>query len=77
MKFKEFDTVKILANFTDDGVYEGEIGTILLAYTEPSEAYEIEVNNEDGTQKAQIVALPDQLELLRSSASIQSDVPDI
>ncbi len=66
MKFKEYDVVKILIDFTDVGVFSGELGAVLMVYTEPNEAYEIEINNEDGTQKAQFVALPEQLEKYQS-----------
>lgn len=62
MKFNEYDVIRLLVNLEEDNVFKGEIGTVLMAYTQPKEAYEVEINNEDGTQKAQFIALPEQLE---------------
>ncbi len=61
MKFNECDTVIVL-NDTEEGIKKGEIGAIIMVYDEPTEAYEVEFINEDGTQKAQIVFQPYEIE---------------
>ena len=52
MKFSEYDTVKIIKD-SANGARRGDIGTILMVFSEPSEAYEVEIANEDGTSRAQ------------------------
>ena len=61
MKFSEYDTVKIIKD-AGSGAKRGDIGTILMVFTEPSEAYEVEIVNKDGTSKAQYTLLPNELE---------------
>lgn len=63
MRFREYDTVKIIRN-CKNGAKEGGIGTILIAFKEPIEAYEIEIADEEGRTKAQYTLLPDDLELV-------------
>lgn len=63
MKFNEYDTVKIIKEF-DNGPKRGEVGTILMVFKEPSEAYEVEIVNEDGTSRAQYTLPPNDLELV-------------
>lgn len=61
MRFSEYDTVKIIKD-AGNGAKRGDIGTILMVFTEPSEAYEVEIVNADGTSKAQYTLLPNELE---------------
>ena len=61
MKFKEYDTVKIMKDY-EEGVNKGDLGVILMTFQKPREAYEVEILDEDGNQKAQCTALPDDLE---------------
>lgn len=63
MKFKEYDTVRIMRD-CDGGIKKGEIGAIIMAFKEPYEAYEVEVLESDGRTKAQCTLLPDALELV-------------
>lgn len=63
MKFKENDTVKIMKNYKGV-VKKGEIGTILMVFGRPQEAYEVEILDEKGKQKVQCTLLPDDLELV-------------
>ncbi len=65
MKFKEYDTVKIMKD-CKEGVKKGEIGAILMVFEEPREAYEIEILDEEGNPKAQCTLLPDDLELVEN-----------
>ena len=63
MRFRECDTVKII-NDCKNGAKRGEIGTILIAFREPIEAYEVETADEKGRTKAQYTLLPNNLELV-------------
>ena len=63
MKFREYDTV-IIINDCKNGAKKGEIGTILIVFKEPIEAYEVEIADEKGRTKAQYTLLPDDLKLV-------------
>ena len=63
MKYKEFDTVRIMKD-CNNGIVKGELGVILMAYKEPQEAYEVEILDEKGNHKAQCVLRPSDLELI-------------
>ncbi|HHZ19813.1 MAG TPA: DUF4926 domain-containing protein [Firmicutes bacterium] len=65
MKFNEFDTVMLLRDYPADGLKKGDIGAILMVYTEPNEAYEVEFVDNDGTTKAVITLLPDEVKKVR------------
>ncbi len=62
MKFKEYDVVRILTD-CKEGIKKGEIGTIIMAFNYPNEAYEVEVLDKAGKHKAQCTLLPNELEL--------------
>ena len=62
MKFEECDVVRIVKD-CEEGPKQGEIGTILIAFKEPREAYEVEILDENGNPKSQCTLLPDDLEL--------------
>ncbi|OCA97843.1 DUF4926 domain-containing protein [Clostridium beijerinckii] len=57
MKFSEYDTVILITDYKNEGLKKGDIGAILMVYTEPNEAYEVEFVDDDGEVKAQIVLL--------------------
>lgn len=65
MKFKEYDTVKIIKD-CEEGVKKGDLGAILMVFEEPREAYEVEILDEEGNPKAQCTLLPDDLELVKN-----------
>jgi hypothetical protein len=62
MKFKEFDTVRLISN-DEKEVKKGDIGAILMVFDKPNEAYEVEFLDENGYPKAQCTLYPDDLEL--------------
>lgn len=64
MKFKELDIVKVTKN-CEKGIKIGDIGTVLIAFRSPYEAYEVEFLDENGYPKAQCTLLPDMLELVK------------
>ena len=74
MKFKEFDTVRVLKKCypsLERTAYNrlvqiGDIGSIIMTFDKPCEAYEIEFVNENGEIKAQCVFLPNEIEIVKS-----------
>lgn len=65
MKFKEFDTVRILRKCNEE-VQIGDIGVIVMVFDNPNEAYEVEVIDEEGVTKTQCTLLPNELELVEN-----------
>lgn len=51
MKFKEFDVVRLTADFPDLGLKTGEEGTVIEAFGSPKEAYMVEFLYHDGEEK--------------------------
>lgn len=62
MKFSEYDTVVLTNDYESEGLKKGGIGAVLMVYTEPNEAYEVEFVDDDGEVKAQAVFLPNEIE---------------
>ena len=62
MKFNELEVVKTLIDFPDEKIKKGDIGTVVMVFNEPYEAYEVEFVNEDGTTKAMFAILPENIE---------------
>ncbi len=54
-------TVVATADFRDDQVLSGDIGTIVEIYREPTLAYEVEFVNPDGTTRALLTLTPGQV----------------
>jgi len=65
MKFNELETIKTLKDFPEEGIKKGDIGTIVMAFTTPNEAYEVEFVNGDGTTRAMFAIIPEDLERYR------------
>ncbi|EAF0970882.1 DUF4926 domain-containing protein [Listeria monocytogenes] len=65
MKFQEYDIVRLLKNY-ENNVKKGDIGAVIMVFTEPNEAYEVEFLDEEGYHKAQCTILPDDLEKVQS-----------
>ena len=63
MKFNELEVVKTLKDFPEEGIKTGDVGTIVMVFTNPNEAYEVEFVNSDGTTKAMFAILPEDLAL--------------
>lgn len=62
MKFNEFDSVVLLKDYQKEGLKKGDIGVVVMVYTEPNEAYEVEFLNEKGTTKAIITLLTNEID---------------
>ncbi|WP_374992179.1 DUF4926 domain-containing protein [Paenibacillus sp. LHD-38] len=52
VRFKLFEVVKSLKNYPEEGVYIGDTATNVEVYSLPTEGYELEFVNQDGTTKA-------------------------
>jgi len=63
MKFKELDIVKILKD-NHNGFQIGDIGVVIMVFTNPNEAYEVEVVNDNGITIKQGTFLAEELELV-------------
>ena len=62
MKFKELDVVKVLIDFPEEKIKKDETGTVVLTHSVPTEAYEVEFVNDDGSTKAVFAILPSDIE---------------
>jgi hypothetical protein len=62
LRFKELDIVKTLVDFPKEAIKKGEFGAIVAVFANPNEAYEVEFVNDDGTTKAMITILSEQIE---------------
>ena len=62
MKFKELDTVRVIRT-SQENIYIGDIGVIVMIFDSPEEAYEVEVMDEEGNIKVQSTFLTEDLEL--------------
>jgi len=63
MKFEEHQIVKTTINFPQNGIAAGDIGAIVMCFTLPNEAYEVEFVNDDGSTRAMFAILPEHIEL--------------
>lgn len=54
--------MRALRDFPEHGIQKGEIGVIVIAFTKPNEAYEVEFNDYLGKPKATFPILPFDLE---------------
>ncbi|HII80281.1 MAG TPA: DUF4926 domain-containing protein [Methanosarcina sp.] len=61
MKFSELDIVRTKKDIPEEGVKKGDIGAIIIAFSKPNEAYEVEFVDKDNNSK-QLVFLPDEIE---------------
>ena len=62
MKFNELDSVRTLKEFPNYGIAKGETGVVVIAFTKPNEAYEVEFDDGTGRPKATLPILPEDLE---------------
>ena len=62
MKFNDFDVVKTLVGFPEEGIAKGEIGAVIESYKNQNVDYLVEFVNEDGTTKAMFYISCDNLE---------------
>ncbi|MGH2355358.1 MAG: DUF4926 domain-containing protein [Chloroflexota bacterium] len=63
------DVVKLTTDIPDDGLQQGNVGTIVEIFEYPDLAYEVEFTDECGRTTAQVALLPHQIELVPRRAS--------
>ena len=61
MKFSEYETIVLLKDLPEEGLKKGDLGAIIMVYSAPHEAYEVEFVDLDGVTKAQLALLPDEI----------------
>jgi len=66
LKFKELEVVRTTVSFPEFNINKGDSGTIVIAFTSPHEAYEVEFVCKNGSTKAMFAILPEHLELIYS-----------
>lgn len=62
-KFEVGDAVILAKDLPEKGLNAGQIGAVVLEFTEPALAYETEFTDQDGRMLAQVALLPEQIEL--------------
>jgi len=61
MRFSELEPVIAVRDFPEEGIKSGSIGTVVVVFCSPVEAYEVEFVNDDGTTKAMFAIRPEDL----------------
>ena len=61
MKFQEYDIVRVITD-RNTQVKKGAIGTIIMTFLEPQEAYEVEFLDERGRSEVQLTLVPGEIE---------------
>ena len=65
MNYEVYETVKVLEDEPNEGIKKWDIGTIIMIYDTPNEAYEVEFVDEEGRVKYQGVYLSNQIVKLK------------
>ncbi len=60
-QLKLLDTVIVTVDLPSEEVLAGDLGTIVEIYNAPSPAYEVEFVNPDGTTRALLTLLPEEI----------------
>ncbi len=58
------DTVVVTENFPEEQILSGDIGTVVEIYNQPNLAYEVEFVNPDGSTRALLTLMPNQVRKL-------------
>ena len=68
MKFSEFDIVVLLKDYPNKDLRKGDEGTIVMVYTDPNEAYEVEfVNADNGETIALLTLHPSEIKIVKKN----------
>jgi hypothetical protein len=62
--------VKLTKDLPEHGLKTGAVGTVVMAFQEPDEAYEVEFCNQEGETVHMDTFSPDELELVQSIDTI-------
>jgi len=72
MKFKMYEVVRLTIAIPDCAVGAGAVGTVVMVYTDPYEAYEVEFCNEEGRTLELMAFRPEQLEAWPPTAGVDA-----
>ena len=61
MSFEINDVVKLMVDIPEEGLNTGAIGVVVVEFSDPNEAYEIEFCDDEGETITQLALLPEQL----------------
>jgi len=61
VKFSEMDVVRVKKDIPEECIKKGDVGSIVVAFREPDETYEVEFVDKNNNSK-QLVLLPDEIE---------------
>ena len=61
-RFKVGDAVVLAESLPEEGLSAGQVGAVVLEFTEPTLAYETEFTDGQGRTLAQVALLPEQIE---------------
>ena len=70
MKFKELDVVRLIKAVPGTRLHAGDVGAVVMTYTNPREAYEVEFVDEDGDTVAMMPLEPQFFTLANSPARL-------
>ncbi len=62
MNFLEYETIILLKDYPNKNLKKGDLGVIIMIYSDPNEAYEVEFVDKKGHTKAQLSLLPHEIE---------------
>lgn len=65
MDFEVYETVIVLEDEPNEGINKGDIGTIIMVFDTPNNAYEVEFVDEEGRVKYQGIYLSNQIAKLK------------
>lgn len=65
MRFDVNDVVEILIDLPSENLKKGELGVVVMVFSEPVEAYEVEFCDANGETIAQVVLESEQLTKVR------------
>ena len=70
-KFKVGDAVVLVRSLPEEGLNAGQVGAVVLEFTDPTLAYETEFTDENGRTLAQLALLPGQIELYTPTVDLR------
>lgn len=77
-KVEELDMIETLEEVRDGGsiIPKGSVGTVVMVYTRPNLAYEVEFANDQGRTLALVTLLPGQVRVIRRAPSQEARRPN-
>jgi hypothetical protein len=67
MKFQELDVVRLVKPVPDSELRAGQVGAVVMVFSNPNEAYEVEFCSESGETIAMLALKPDYLSFVETA----------